>query len=434
MSESKKTYRFISYLNIETKNMRAEIITIGDEILIGQIIDTNSSWLGQELSKVGISVVHRSSVSDQEQAIRNALHDAAQRADVIIMTGGLGPTKDDITKSTLAKYFGVELVENVKVKEWVTQIFKMRNLPIIDTNIAQAMVPKNCEVLFNRSGTAPGMWFDVGNKIYVSMPGVPFEMKVIFEEECLPKLKSKFNLPVILHRTILTCNIGESFLAKKIEALENSLPAHIKLAYLPSVGMVRLRFSGKHTNVDALTQDMNTIIATLYEVIGEYIYGEENDTLERNVGLLLKAESKTIATAESCTGGYIAHLITSVPGSSAYYKGSIISYANEVKVNELGVLPETLKNYGAVSEACIKQMADGVRKKLNTDIAIATSGIAGPDGGSKEKPVGTVWIAVSTETETIAQMYQMGDHRERTIQRTAIAALDMVRKILLKEE
>ncbi|MFN7313819.1 MAG: competence/damage-inducible protein A [Bacteroidota bacterium] len=433
MSESKKTYRFISYLNIETKNMRAEIITIGDEILIGQIIDTNSSWLGQELSKVGISVVHRSSVSDQEQAIRNALHDAAQRADVIIMTGGLGPTKDDITKSTLAKYFGVELVENVKVKEWVTQIFKMRNLPIIDTNIAQAMVPKNCEVLFNRSGTAPGMWFDVGNKIYVSMPGVPFEMKVIFEEECLPKLKSKFNLPVILHRTILTCNIGESFLAKKIEALENSLPAHIKLAYLPSVGMVRLRFSGKHTNVDALTQDMNTIIATLYEVIGEYIYGEENDTLERNVGLLLKAESKTIATAESCTGGYIAHLITSVPGSSAYYKGSIISYANEVKVNELGVLPETLKNYGAVSEACIKQMADGVRKKLNTDIAIATSGIAGPDGGSKEKPVGTVWIAVSTETETIAQMYQMGDHRERTIQRTAIAALDMVRKILLKE-
>jgi len=433
MSESKKTYRFISYLNIETKNMRAEIITIGDEILIGQIIDTNSSWLGQELSKVGISVVHRSSVSDQEQAIRNVLHDAAQRADVIIMTGGLGPTKDDITKSTLAKYFGVELVENVKVKEWVTQIFKMRNLPIIDTNIAQAMVPKNCEVLFNRSGTAPGMWFDVGNKIYVSMPGVPFEMKVIFEEECLPKLKSKFNLPVILHRTILTCNIGESFLAKKIEALENSLPAHIKLAYLPTVGMVRLRFSGKHTNVDALTQDMNTIIATLYEVIGEYIYGEENDTLERNVGLLLKAESKTIATAESCTGGYIAHLITSVPGSSAYYKGSIISYANEVKVNELGVLPETLKNYGAVSEACIKQMADGVRKKLNTDIAIATSGIAGPDGGSKEKPVGTVWIAVSTETETIAQMYQMGDHRERTIQRTAIAALDMVRKILLKE-
>ncbi len=433
MSESKKTYRFISYLNIETKNMRAEIITIGDEILIGQIIDTNSSWLGQELSKVGISVVHRSSVSDQEQAIRNVLHDAAQRADVIIMTGGLGPTKDDITKSTLAKYFGVELVENVKVKEWVTQIFKMRNLPIIDTNIAQAMVPQNCEVLFNRSGTAPGMWFDVGNKIYVSMPGVPFEMKVIFEEECLPKLKSKFNLPVILHRTILTCNIGESFLAKKIEALENSLPAHIKLAYLPSVGMVRLRFSGKHTNVDALTQDMNTIIATLYEVIGEYIYGEENDTLERNVGLLLKAESKTIATAESCTGGYIAHLITSVPGSSAYYKGSIISYANEVKVNELGVLPETLKNYGAVSEACIKQMADGVRKKLNTDIAIATSGIAGPDGGSKEKPVGTVWIAVSTETETIAQMYQMGDHRERTIQRTAIAALDMVRKILLKE-
>lgn len=414
--------------------MRAEIITIGDEILIGQIIDTNSSWLGQELSKIGISVVHRSSVSDQEQAIRNALHDAAQRADIIIMTGGLGPTKDDVTKSTLAKFFGVGLVENTKVKDWVTQIFKMRNLPIIDTNIAQAMVPQNCEVLFNRSGTAPGMWFDINDKIYISMPGVPFEMKVIFEEECLPKLKSKYNLPVILHRTILTCNIGESFLAKKIETLENNLPAHIKLAYLPSVGMVRLRFSGKHTDINLLTQEMNTVIASLYEVIGEYIYGEENDTLERNVGLLLKAESKTIATAESCTGGYIAHLITSVAGSSAYYKGSVISYANEVKINELGVLPETLKNHGAVSEACVKQMAEGVRKKLNTDIAIATSGIAGPDGGTKDKPVGTVWIAVSTENETIAQMYQMGDHRERTIQRTAIAALDMVRKILLKDE
>jgi len=414
--------------------MRAEIITIGDEILIGQIIDTNSSWLGQELSKIGISVVHRSSVSDQEQAIRNALHDAAQRADIIIMTGGLGPTKDDVTKSTLAKFFGVGLVENAKVKDWVTQIFKMRNLPMIDTNIAQAMVPENCEVLFNRSGTAPGMWFDINDKIYISMPGVPFEMKVIFEEECLPKLKSKYNLPVILHRTILTCNIGESFLAKKIETLENNLPAHIKLAYLPSVGMVRLRFSGKHTDINLLTQEMNTVIASLYEVIGEYIYGGENDTLERNVGLLLKAESKTIATAESCTGGYIAHLITSVAGSSAYYKGSVISYANEVKINELGVLPETLKNHGAVSEACVKQMAEGVRKKLNTDIAIATSGIAGPDGGTKDKPVGTVWIAVSTENETIAQMYQMGDHRERTIQRTAIAALDMVRKILLKDE
>lgn len=414
--------------------MRAEIITIGDEILIGQIIDTNSSWLGQELSKIGISVVHRSSVSDQEHAIRNALHDAAQRADIIIMTGGLGPTKDDVTKSTLAKFFGVGLVENTKVKDWVTQIFKMRNLPIIDTNIAQAMVPENCEVLFNRSGTAPGMWFDINDKIYISMPGVPFEMKVIFEEECLPKLKSKYNLPVILHRTILTCNIGESFLAKKIETLENNLPSHIKLAYLPSVGMVRLRFSGKHTDINLLTQEMNTVIASLYEVIGEYIYGEENDTIERNVGLLLKAESKTIATAESCTGGYIAHLITSVAGSSAYYKGSVISYANEVKINELGVLPETLKNHGAVSEACVKQMAEGVRKKLNTDIAIATSGIAGPDGGTKDKPVGTVWIAVSTENETIAQMYQMGDHRERTIQRTAIAALDMVRKILLKDE
>ncbi|MES2779658.1 MAG: competence/damage-inducible protein A [Bacteroidota bacterium] len=413
--------------------MKAEIVTIGDEILIGQIIDTNSSWLGQELGKMGISVVHRASVSDQQRDIIDALNDATQRADIIIMTGGLGPTKDDITKHTLAEYFGTELVLNEDVLEWVSKIFRMRKLPMIDTNKNQAMVPANCEVLFNRSGTAPGMWFDVNGKIFISMPGVPFEMKVIFEEQCIPRLQKHFKLPVIIHRTIQTCSIGESFLAKKIEDLENALPAHIKLAYLPNIGQVRLRFSGYHSNSEMLKAEMDTIISNLYELIREYIFGEEEDTLQKTVGLLLKGKDKTVSTAESCTGGFIAHLITSVPGSSAYYQGSIISYANEIKIHELGVSPEIVKTVGAVSEDCVKQMAEGVRKKFNTDFAIATSGIAGPDGGTPEKPVGTVWIAISSKTQTIALQFNMGDNRERTIHRTALQALDMLRKILLEE-
>jgi nicotinamide-nucleotide amidase len=295
------------------------------------------------------------------------------------------------------------------------------------------MVPANCEVLFNRSGTAPGMWFNENGKIFISMPGVPFEMKVIFEEECIPRLQKHFDLPVIIHRTIQTCSIGESFLAKKIEDLENALPDYIKLAYLPNIGQVRLRFSGYHSNSEVLKAEMDSIIANLYELIGEYIFGEEDDTLQKVVGILLKGKDKTVATAESCTGGYLSHLLTSVPGSSAYYQGSIISYANDIKINELGVSPEILQTAGAVSEACVKQMAEGVRKKLNTDYAISTSGIAGPDGGTPDKPVGTVWIAVSSKTQTIAQQFNMGDNRERTIHRTALQGLDMLRKMLLEE-
>lgn len=413
--------------------MKAEIITIGDEILIGQIIDTNSSWLGQELGKMGISVVHRTSVSDQPSHITDALNDATKRADIIIMTGGLGPTKDDVTKYTLANYFGTELILNEEVLEWVSKIFRLRKLPMIDSNKNQAMLPANCEVLFNRSGTAPGMWFDVNGKIFISMPGVPFEMKVIFEEQCIPRLKKHFQLPVIIHRTIQTCSLGESFLAKKIEALENALPSYIKLAYLPNIGQVRLRFSGYHSDTDILKAEMDTIIGNLYELIGEYIFGEEDDTLQKVVGLLLKGRDKTLSTAESCTGGYLAHLITSVPGSSEYYQGSVISYANQIKINELGVSPETIKTVGAVSEDCVKQMAEGIRKKFNTDYAISTSGVAGPDGGSEAKPVGTVWIAVSSKTQTIALPFNMGDNRERTIQRTALQGLDMLRKMLLEE-
>jgi nicotinamide-nucleotide amidase len=412
--------------------MKAEVITIGDEILIGQIIDTNSSWIGQELSKTGISVVHRTSVSDQRQAIIDALNHAKQRADIIIMTGGLGPTKDDITKHTLAEYFGVGMVLHNETLEWVTSIFKKRNLPMIDTNLNQAMVPQNCEVLFNKNGTAPGMWFEEDGKVFISMPGVPFEMKGIFEDHCISRLQKRFSLPVIIHRTILTCNIGESFLAKKIETLENALPPHIKLAYLPNIGQVRLRFSGHHNHYATLKEEMDAIVSNLYDLVGEYIFGEENDTLEKTIGVLLKGKEKTLSTAESCSGGYIAHLITSVPGSSAYYKGSIVSYANAIKTDELGVDPEILKTVGAVSEACVIQMAEGIRKKFKTDYAVSTSGIAGPDGGTETKPVGTVWIAVSGPSQTIAKQFALGDNRERTIQRTGIQALDMLRKMLLE--
>lgn len=412
----------------------AAIITIGDEILIGQITDTNSAWLGQELGKAGIRVNYRCSVGDQKEHIIHALNEAKKYADIIITTGGLGPTRDDITKHTFCEYFNTSLVLNERVLEWVTRIFRMRKLPMIESNKQQAMVPANCEVLFNKTGTAPGMWFESEGKIFISMPGVPFEMKNIFEVECMPRIKSKMMLPAIIHRTIQTTSIGESFLAKKIEDWENALPDHISLAYLPSVGQVRLRLSGYGSDHTSLEKDMNKAVEDLYHLAGEYIFGEEDDTLQLVVGAMLKEKGKTLSTAESCTGGYLSHLITSIPGSSAYYRGSIISYANDVKTNELGVSEEILKTSGAVSEACVKQMAEGARKKLKTDYAIATSGIAGPDGGSAEKPVGTVWIAVSTPEQTIAQQFNMGDNRERTIHRTALQGLDILRKLLIEKE
>lgn len=413
------------------QQVNAAIITIGDEILIGQITDTNSAWLGQELGNAGIRVNYRISVGDRKEHIVHALNEASKFADIIITTGGLGPTKDDITKHTFCEYFETTLVENEEVKNWVTKIFRLRQLPIIQSNLDQALVPQNCKVLFNRSGTAPGMWFAHQGKVYISMPGVPFEMKTIFTEEALPLIKQNFTLPFILHRTILTACIGESFLAKKIATWESNLPPHIQLAYLPSVGQVRLRLSGYSSEETKLTAEMNEHINLLYALAGEYIYGEENDTLQQAVGKLLLQHKQTLCTAESCTGGFLAHLITSVPGSSAYYNGSIISYANEVKVNELNVDPQILISDGAVSEVCVKQMAEAARKKLNTDYAIATSGIAGPSGGSYEKPIGTVWIAVSSAQHTIAQQFNMGDSRERTILRTALQGLFMLRSMIL---
>jgi nicotinamide-nucleotide amidase len=379
--------------------MNAEIITIGDELLIGQVIDTNSAWLGQQLSGLGIKLCYKSSISDNKEAIQNALKDAELRSDIIILTGGLGPTKDDITKVTICEYFNTSLVQNDKVLEWVQSIFRFRKMPMLDVNNMQALVPANCEILWNKNGTAPGMWFDVNNKIFISLPGVPFEMKTIFEEEAVPKINSKFKLPSIFHRTLQTVSIGESFLAKKIEDIENSLPSYIKLAYLPSVGAVRLRFSAYGDDKISLEKEVEEYVKQVYEKISDHIYGEGDASLTQTLGNLLKERKQTISTAESCTGGYIAHQLTSVPGSSSYFMGSIVCYANKIKTQELGVSEDILRNNGAVSEECVLQMAQAVRLKMNTTFGISCSGIAGPDGGTNDKPLGTVWIAIARKRD-----------------------------------
>ncbi|MBC7382003.1 MAG: competence/damage-inducible protein A [Bacteroidia bacterium] len=410
--------------------MNAEIITIGDELLLGQVIDTNAAWLGQELNKNGLRVHFKSTISDTHEAILKALYEAQQRSDVVVLTGGLGPTKDDVTKIALAQFFNTRLILNQKVLDWVTSIFSKRNLPMLESNQQQAMVPENCEVLWNKNGTAPGMWFFENDTAYISMPGVPFEMKSIFEEEAIPKLKSVFTFPEIIHRTLQTCSIGESYLADLISPVEENLPSYIKLAYLPDVGSVRLRFSAYGSRNHKPEAALNQIIKQVYELAGQYIFGEESDTLQKVVGKMLKEKNYTIATAESCTGGFVSHLLTSVAGSSVYFKGGIVAYANEIKINELYVDPKILESAGAVSEACVIAMAENLCKKMKTDYGIATSGIAGPDGGSIDKPVGTVWIALATPDKTITRKYNMGDNRERTIQRTALVALDMLRKNL----
>jgi nicotinamide-nucleotide amidase len=411
--------------------MKAEIISIGDELLLGQVIDTNSAWIGQELNKLGIHVHFKSTVGDSKDILLKTLNESAERSDIIIMTGGLGPTKDDLTKHVLCDYFETKLVQNEKVLEWVTSIFTNRNLPIITSNLEQAMLPESCEVLWNKNGTAPGMYFFKNGSAFISMPGVPFEMKCIFEEEVIPKLKKQFSFPTIIHKTLLTVSIGESFLAKKIAPIEDKLPNHIKLAYLPNVGAVRLRLSAYGSNQETLTHELNTIINELYACIGEYIFGEEEESLANAVGKLLIKNKQTLATAESCTGGYLAHLITAISGSSAYYKGSILAYDNTVKEKVLQIDKSIIATHGAVSESCVMAMAKQARKVLETDFAIATSGIAGPSGGSAEKPVGTVWIALASPTRCIAKVFNMGDHRGRTIERTALMGLDLLRKELL---
>ncbi len=416
--------------------MQVEIITIGDEILIGQIIDTNSAFIAQLLNLNGISVKQISSVSDSREHILKALDEAKSRADIVLITGGLGPTKDDITKKTLCEYFKTTMRFDEGAYQDVVNIFATYGKEVTPINKLQAEVPAICEVIHNYNGTAPCMWFDVDDKIFVSMPGVPYEMKVLMKEQVVPKLRERFRFPSIYHKTILTQGIGESTLSELVSDWEDSLSdINIKLAYLPSPGMVRLRLSTKGEDKNALIRNVEKKIEEVKPLISQFIYGYEiygveRESLEQMVGKLLKEKKKTVSTAESCTGGYISHLLTKVAGSSEYYIGSVISYAYEIKETELDVPHDIIFKHGAVSQPVVEQMAKAIREKYKTDYAISASGIAGPGGGTDEKPVGTVWVSIATPTKIISEKFLFGANRERNIQKTANVALNMLKKEL----
>ncbi|MCX2430416.1 MULTISPECIES: competence/damage-inducible protein A [unclassified Pedobacter] len=413
--------------------MLAEIITIGDEILIGQIVDTNSAWMAKQLNLTGVFVKQITSVSDDEDHILASLAQAEERADLILITGGLGPTKDDITKKTLAKYFGMGFRRDEGALEMVTSIFKKYNRPLLDINIQQADVPDGCEVIVNKNGTAPCMWFERNGKIFVSMPGVPYEMMYLMDDEILPRIRSKFTLPFIVHKTILTANIGESFLAKEIEEIEDRLPKHIKLAYLPKLGQVRLRLSASGSDETALKMEVESYAKLMIAKIPKFVVVDEDIPFEKAVINIMNSRGLTLSTAESCTGGYIAHLITQHPGCSSVYWGGAVAYAYELKESILGVKESTLNKFGAVSEETVSEMAEGAIKQFKTDYAIAVSGIAGPDGGTADKPVGTVWIAVSNKNKTVAKVFTFSNKRIQNIERSAASAFTMLLN-LLKED
>ncbi len=412
------------------KKILAELLTIGDEILYGQIADTNSQWMSAELDKVGIKVIRKTSVGDVETEILTAFAEAEKRADIILITGGLGPTNDDLTKPLLAKYFNCELKINEEALREVTDFFKSRGRELTEINRQQAALPTACEKIINPNGTAPGMWFEKNGKVFMSMPGVPHEMKKMMTDSVIPKLKQTFKTPVIYHKVIRTIGIGESFLAEKISGWEKALPSHIKLAYLPNLGEVKLRltsFGDSNKNIQA---EVNELTEKLKLIVGQFIFGYGEDPIELVIGNTLREKKLTLSVAESCTGGYLSHLITSVPGSSDYFLGSMIPYSYEIKMRQLGVKPETLEKYGAVSEPTISEMANVVRARFNTDIGVATSGIAGPGGATPDKPVGTVWIAYSDKHQTVTKKLQLSKDRMINIRMASVAVLNLIRMSL----
>lgn len=414
--------------------MKAEIITIGDEILIGQVVDTNSAWMGEQLNLCGVEVYQITSVHDNHDQILQAIAEAEKRADLVLITGGLGPTKDDITKKVLCRYFNCGLVMNEQVLQHVTQMLSRRNVAINQLNKDQALVPEKCTVLHNANGTAPGMWFEQNDTIFVAMPGVPFEMEGLMKNEVLPRLQHNGKAKSIYHQTILLQGIAESMLAEKLEQWETNLPSFIKLAYLPSPLMIRLRLSAYGNDPQLLKEEVSAQIDKLKAIIPAYIFGYNNDTLAGVTGQLLAQSNATVAIAESCTGGTIAQLFTANPGSSAYFKGAVVAYANETKTALLGVRPKTIETHGAVSREVALEMAEGAKRALNTDYAIATTGIAGPDGGTPEKPVGTVWIAIAGKHQVLVERYTFAHNRERNIIRSAQTAINLLRQLILTEK
>jgi nicotinamide-nucleotide amidase len=417
--------------------MRTEIINIGDELLIGQVVNTNASWMSEKLNLAGFPVHQITTIADDQQQIIETVNEALQRAEIVLITGGLGPTRDDITKEALTHFFNTKLVFDQTTFQTIENYFKARGIIVSEVNRKQAEVPGNCTIIYNEYGTAPGMWFEYEvdggqqNHILVSMPGVPFEMKAMLTNGVIPKLKKQFQPISILHHTILTQGIGESYLSDLLTDWESHLPQNLHLAYLPQPGIVRLRVTGQGDDEFLLNNLMTTEIEKLKQIISAYIFGENEDTLESIIGTLLREKEFTVSTAESCTAGYIAHLITSVAGSSLYYKGSIVAYSNEIKMMELGVNEATLNAYGAVSEEVAKEMATNIRTLFKTDYSISATGIAGPDGGTKDKPVGTVWVGIDGPSGVIAKKYYFGDNRERNIRRTSLQALNLLRKTIL---
>jgi nicotinamide-nucleotide amidase len=413
--------------------MKASIITIGDELLIGQTIDTNSAWMGAELSKSGFDVYRITSVHDRREDILYALSEALGKVDVALVTGGLGPTSDDITKQTICEFFNTHLVSDDEVLQMIQDMMSRRNFPMNENNRRQAEVPASCRVLKNAAGTAPGMWFEKDKTIFIFMPGVPFEMKHLMTEHVLPELNKRFKSQIIIHRNIMTYGISEAQLAENLTDFEAGLPDNIKLAYLPAQGIIKLRLTGTGTEKETILNKVNDQVVKLYKAIPKLIYGENEESFEMVIGKLLKANNKTVCTAESCTGGQIAQMITSIPGSSAYFKGSVVAYANSVKTDLLGVSQDTISSYGAVSEQVVKEMASGARILLKTEYAVATSGIAGPDGGTQEKPVGTIWIAIATEKGTVTEKRVFGNDRLTNISRFSIAALSLLRLQIIND-
>jgi len=413
--------------------MKTEIITIGDEILIGQIVDTNSAWMGQQLNLNGIEVYQVTSVHDNHAHIIKALAEAEKNVDLVLITGGLGPTKDDITKDCLCEYFGTELVYYPEVFEYIQSLLTSRNVTINQLNRDQALMPASCTILQNSAGTASGMWFEQNGTIFVSMPGVPFEMEAIMTEEVFPRLIKRGIMQSIVHKTILTYGLAESMLAEKIEKWESALPDYIKLAYLPSALTVRLRLSAYGTDKSMLAAQIDQQVQELLKIIPEYVFGFDDDNMALIIGRMLVKFCHTLAVAESCTGGNIAHSITSNAGSSEYFKGGVVAYSNEIKSKLLNVPSVMIETYGAVSQQVAESMAVGAQNALNADFSIATTGIAGPDGGSNDKPIGTVWIAVAGPSGVKSEKFIFRHNRERNIIRSTQSALDLLRKLILND-
>jgi len=414
--------------------MFAEIITIGDEILIGQIVDTNSAHISQELNKIGVSVYQITSVQDDKAHILKSLREAEENADIILITGGLGPTKDDITKHTICEYFNDRLVQNDDVLSHVEALFKKHiSTPLLEVNRKQALVPSKATVLMNEFGTAPGMWIEKNGKVFVSMPGVPYEMKALMSNEVLPRLQDKYHFPFIYHKTILTYGLGESAIADRIEEWETGLPSFIKLAYLPNLGRVRLRLSAKGTDKHEIENEVQKQVDMLKHLIGDIITGyEDEDSIEMTIGNLLTAKKQTLSTAESCTGGKIAEQLTANSGASAYFKGSVVSYATEAKVNVLRIPKEIIDKHSVVSLEVAEAMAKSVKQIFNTDYAIATTGNAGPTKGDSDVEVGTVCIAIATPNTIISSTFNMGNHRTKVVNKTMNKSFELLLKEILK--